>query len=365
MGPSISVIMSAYNTEAYISKAIESILRQTFTDFEFLIVDNGSADGTGTIIDSYSVQDKRITVIRNESNIAPSEALNRAMEMAVGKYLYVLDSDDWVVPDLLQTMFDRAARHNAQFVYCGFYMDYISPKKTHSFSVYPTDADYSQSEFREKAIEDVTRMILGVYWNKLVRLEYLKEKNIRFRNTKMFDYHFNMDILMDIERVSAVGKPLYHYIRARSGSYMNSNPALNQKKRDHFAHTIEVYGHWGISDRATTEKLAGYHLAQLIRCVIDTVNGDGSKEYKKKELKTIFNDQWTIFVLENRPKDLKTTVFALPLRSKSYMLCRIFGWMADCFQRFMPEAYYTLRAAVAQNAKELKLEGRTTGGYGR
>lgn len=348
MNPQISVLMCAYNTEAYVEKAIRSILDQTFSDFEFLIIDNGSSDATGKIIDRLSREDERISVIHNKENEPPSKSLNKAMRMAKGRYLYIIDSDDWAEPELLEKMYGRAISHDAQLVYTGFYMDYHIKKKTYSFVVNPDDADYTQQAFREKAIDDFTRMVLTNYWNKLYRLDDLRKREIEFRNTKIFDYHFNMDVLMDVERISSIRGPLYHMLRTREGSYMKSNPDLNQKKRDHFAHTMQVYEHWGISDRITTGKLAGYHLAHLIRCVIDTVNGDGSKEYKKNELKIIFNDKWTMFALENRPKGLKTTVFALLLRSGSYTLCRMFGWLAGSFERIMPGAYYTLRAAVAQ-----------------
>lgn len=351
MNPQISVLMCAYNTEGYVEKAIRSILNQTFSDFEFLVIDNGSIDRTRTIIDQLSQEDDRISVVHNDENEPPSEALNTAMQRAEGRYLYIIDSDDWAEPELLEQMYKRAEKHGAQLVYTGFYMDYCIKKKTYSFVVSPDDADYTQQAFREKAVDDFTRMVLTNYWNKLYRLDDLKQRNVQFRHTKIFDYHFNMDVMMDVERVSSIRTPLYHMLRTREGSYMKSNPNLNQKKREHFAHTMHVYKHWGISDRSTMEKLAGYHLAHLIRCVIDTVNGNGSKEYKKRELKTIFDDEWTIFALENRPKGLKTTVFALLLRSRSYMLCRMFGWLAGSFERFMPGVYYTMRAAIAQKGE--------------
>ena len=352
MNSQISVLMCAYNTEAYVEKAIRSILDQTFSDFESLIIDNGSSDGTGKIIDRLSREDDRISVIHNNENEPPSESLNKAMQKAESQYLYIIDSDDWAEPELLEKMYERASSHDAQLVYTGFYMDYHIKRKTYSFVVRSDDVDYTQREFREKAIDDFTRMVLTNYWNKLYLLDDLRKRGIQFRNTKMFDLHFNMDVIMDVDRVSSVGEPLYHMLRARSGSYMKSNPDLNQKRRDHFAHTMQVYEHWGISDRATMEKLAGYYLAHLTRNIIDTVNGNGSKEYKKNELRIFFNDKWTIFALENRPKGLKTTVFALLLGSRSYMLCKIFGWLAGSFERFMPGAYYTMRAAVAQKGRK-------------
>ena len=76
--PAISVVMPVYNTKDYVAKAIQSILDQTFSDFEFLIIDNGSTDGSGTIINQFAQKDARIRVIRNEKNVFIAEARNRA-----------------------------------------------------------------------------------------------------------------------------------------------------------------------------------------------------------------------------------------------------------------------------------------------
>ena len=82
--PAISVVMPVYNTKDYVAKAIQSILDQTFSDFEFLIIDNGSTDGSGTIIDQFAQKDARIRVIRNEKNVFIAEARNRALAQAKG-----------------------------------------------------------------------------------------------------------------------------------------------------------------------------------------------------------------------------------------------------------------------------------------
>lgn len=90
----ISVIMPVYRVEEYVGKAIESILGQTFMDFEFLIVDDGTPDRSGEICDEYAKRDSRIQVIHKENGGAPS-ARNTAIDLAQGKYVYFLDSDDW------------------------------------------------------------------------------------------------------------------------------------------------------------------------------------------------------------------------------------------------------------------------------
>lgn len=355
--PRISVIMSAYNTEQYVGKAIESILDQTYGDFEFLIVDNGSTDGTGKIIDGYAEKDKRIQAVHNNQNVEPSQALNFCLNHAKGNYLYVIDSDDWAMPELLEKMIIRAERHNAQMVYTGFFMDYLVNGKEFDFRVCPSDTDYTQQEFREKAVDDLTRMILSVYWNKLFRMDYLLAHGIQFRNTKMFDHHFNMDVLMDVERVSSIDEPLYHYIRARQGSYMSNNPHLNQKKRELFEHTMAVYQHWNISDQETMGKLAEHHLGDLVRCVTETETSQNTKEYKRQELQTIFDDRWTQFAIDNCPKGTKARLFCTLFKSRNVALCKAVGWGIHAMEAWAPGVYYRLRTLVAQ--KGATMEGNT------
>ncbi len=106
--PTISVIMSVYNGELYLAEAIESILHQTFTDFEFIIIDDGSTDKTKEIISSFS--DRRIKVIENKKNIGLSTSLNKGASIARGKYLARMDADDISLPERLaiQTEFLEA-----------------------------------------------------------------------------------------------------------------------------------------------------------------------------------------------------------------------------------------------------------------
>ena len=118
----ISIIMPVYNVEQYVGKAIESILNQTFTDYELLIVDDGTKDKSGEICDEYAAKDARIQVIHKENGGAPS-ARNTAIDIARGTYVYFMDSDDWAEKTMLQDMYDMAEQHNAQLVVCGYYID--------------------------------------------------------------------------------------------------------------------------------------------------------------------------------------------------------------------------------------------------
>jgi len=97
--PKVSVLMAVYNCERYLPQAIDSILNQTYSNFEFLIVNDGSTDNTGDILARYADRDQRIIVIRNEANVGLTQSLNRGLEIAQGKYIARMDADDVSLPE--------------------------------------------------------------------------------------------------------------------------------------------------------------------------------------------------------------------------------------------------------------------------
>ncbi|MEO8769675.1 MAG: glycosyltransferase family 2 protein [Ferruginibacter sp.] len=103
-GPLVSVLMTCYNREAYIANAIESVLNSTFTDFELIIVDDGSKDNSVAILRSYEQKDKRVKVYQNEVNLGDYPNRNKAASYANGKYIKYVDADDYLYPHGLEQM---------------------------------------------------------------------------------------------------------------------------------------------------------------------------------------------------------------------------------------------------------------------
>lgn len=103
--PKISLIMSVYNGEAYLEEAIESVLNQTFRDFELIIINDCSTDGTSEILDSFADRDNRVKVYTNEVNLKLPSSLNKAITFAQGKYIARMDADDICLPDRLQKQY--------------------------------------------------------------------------------------------------------------------------------------------------------------------------------------------------------------------------------------------------------------------
>ena len=125
MIPQVSVIMSVYNGERYLSEAIESILQQSFVDWELVIINDCSTDGSLAIIQKYLLRDQRVKLINNEQNLGLTKSLNIGIKDSTGKYIARLDADDSCSPDRLQKQYDFMEAHPEVAICgsCGNYLD--------------------------------------------------------------------------------------------------------------------------------------------------------------------------------------------------------------------------------------------------
>ena len=120
MQPAVSIIVPVYNAETTLRHCVDSILSQEFTDFELLLVDDGSQDSSGSICEEYAGRDARVRVIHQE-NSGVSAARNNALDRARGEYLQFLDSDDWITPDATRLLVRTAREHQCDLVIADFY----------------------------------------------------------------------------------------------------------------------------------------------------------------------------------------------------------------------------------------------------
>ena len=120
MNPMVSIIVPVYNAEKTLRRCVDSILNQEYEDFELLLVDDGSSDASREICDGYAAADRRVAVIHKE-NSGVSDARNKGIDMAEGKYLQFVDSDDWIARDATKQFVRAAARDEADMVIADFY----------------------------------------------------------------------------------------------------------------------------------------------------------------------------------------------------------------------------------------------------
>lgn len=277
--------MPVYKVEEYVGKAIESIQAQTFTDWEFLIVDDGTPDKSGAICDAYAEKDSRIQVFHKENGGAPS-ARNLAIEKAQGEYMYFMDSDDWAEPAMLEDMYALAQRDQAQLVVAGYYIDtYYSDTEKFVQEQYAADAVYSTAKrFRTNAHTLFDKNLLYTPWNKLYSAQYIKKNNLYFPQTFWDDFPFNLSVVRDIERVTVTAKKYYHFIRKRAESETAKYRSdMYDKREEENRWMEELYAYWGVDTPETREFLARRYIERIIGCIENVTNRSCTLTAKEKK----------------------------------------------------------------------------------
>ena len=290
----VSIIMPVYKVEEYVGKAIESIQAQTMTDWEFLIVDDGTPDRSGEICDQYAAKDDRIKVIHKENGGAPS-ARNMAIEMAKGEYFYFLDSDDWAEPTMLEDMYNLAKRDNAQLVVAGFYIDtFIGNGQFMTDNYVVEDAVYPDKEsFRKNAYKLFDRNLLYTPWNKLFEAKYVMENELRFPTTFWDDCPFNVSVVRNVERVTVTSKQYYHFLRARTESETAAyRSGMYEKREEEHGWMMNLYKEWHVNNPESKEMIARRYMERFVGCVENITNPkcELTKKEKKQEIKKMLQN---------------------------------------------------------------------------
>lgn len=142
--PVVSVIMPAYNAERFVEEAIRSVMAQTVTDWELLVLDDGSKDATAQIAQSLAAEDSRIRILPNEANMGVAKTRNRGFDLCRGQYVALLDSDDVWLPEKLEKQLALAEQTGADIIYCSYgIMDELGKRICDDFLVPPT-VDFDQ-----------------------------------------------------------------------------------------------------------------------------------------------------------------------------------------------------------------------------
>ncbi len=157
--PSISVITPVYNAEKYIAETIESVLAQTFKDFEFIIIDDQSKDKTRKIVEDFARKDRRIKYFINEKNLGIAGNRNRGLSLATGKYIAWQDADDISLPTRLEKQF-KFLEANPKVAICGSYLQFFDDKGDHGVRKYSADdASLRRTIFRFSPVAQPSAMI--------------------------------------------------------------------------------------------------------------------------------------------------------------------------------------------------------------
>lgn len=217
--PAISVIVPVYKAENYLAKCVDSILNQTFGDFELLLIDDGSPDRSGALCDEYAVRDSRVRVFHQE-NGGVSAARNAGMKAACGDYLAFCDADDYLEGNALERLYTALTENGADTAGCGHYYIWPDGRTQAEKGALPAGV-YGREKLRAGIVEPLLGRRLdfgnGVFNGFVVRFLYSRavicENNIAFEGAYLEDELFLMEYFLHARKLAMVDDPLYYYLQ--------------------------------------------------------------------------------------------------------------------------------------------------------
>ena len=277
MQPKISVIVPVYKAEKYLHRCIDSILAQTFTDFELILVNDGSPDNSGAICDGYAAKDNRVRVF-HKKNGGVSSARQFGLDQAQGEYIIHADSDDWVEADMFEELHKQAKEKHADMVICDYYVNYSGHQELSKQK--PSALDH------ETVLKELFISLNSSCWNKLVKRACINKYSVKFPKELSFmeDGYFNAAVLKNPIKVSYLPKAFYHYVLGTNeNSICDSFNSKGNYSVDAYNYDRMLYEKFTTllkvtSAYDTAEAFIGYNL------VIRAFNGGifSSKDFKNR-----------------------------------------------------------------------------------
>ncbi|OSY88152.1 hypothetical protein WH52_09050 [Tenacibaculum holothuriorum] len=289
----VSIIMPVYNVEKYIAKSVQSVLDQTFVDFELLVINDGTKDASIDVLKKFN--DQRIKVF-HKKNGGLSDARNYGMERAKGEYIYFMDSDDWVEPNILEVCLNKMTLYHSDFLIFGYFLDKEDTNGKVRSSVVKKHFEIEYSRERvDLKIDRNTLNLMGYAWNKFYKASFLKSNKLKFEKgvSLVEDILFNTQVYNLSKNILFIEEPLYHYIDRPTVSliktFHKNSFELKIKKANAVLNFLEL---WKIDDSQKKNIMSDLILNSVRYCAhnLFSFKNDLNLIEKYKYLKMMVND---------------------------------------------------------------------------
>lgn len=355
--PLVSVIIPAYNVEVYVEVAVRSVLDQTLRDIEVIVVDDGSRDQTGAILDRMAKEDPRLIALHVKNGGAPA-ARNLAIDRARGRYIVFVDADDECAPHMLETLHNLMERDGCELAVSGFEIvtttgygngedsgdnTYVEVKQV-------ADGTYcTAAEFHHVSPELFDNNMLYPPWNKMFLASRLNNLDIRFRDVFWDDFPFVLDYIRDVERVSVTSEPLYRFFRRRADSETaRYRDGVFEKRETENEWMRELYAHWNMAeDAAADEMMSRRYIERLVGCVANECSPKNPKGFGQKRAKVaemLASPAVRPALASARPRSTKMKLMLIPYRMGSATLCLLSGMFIEWVRGAAPTLFAKLKA---------------------
>lgn len=327
--------MPVYNTEKYLPKAIESVLKQTYRDFELLLIDDCSNDQSGLICDRYKKNDTRIQVIHLPQNVGVSNARNKGLNLACGTYIFFMDSDDFIENNLCLEVYSSLMKNKAQALLFGVVEDYYDREGNYKFSntIVPQKKFYKDaSSIRMDIIKLEEKTLYGYLWNKIYNLDYLRQYNFKFQaNPPIDDIQFNVSVFMDISTLDVLEITPYHYAKRCGNSLTHKSiPDYFQRNEERVQMIFNQYQSWDMATREVRSSLAKIYTRYIFSALERNHDPQSNMTYCKQK-------EWLTYIYQSdlycqlfpyvKFKIGAQNIMAFFLHHKMTSVCILIGFM--------------------------------------
>ena len=213
--PKVSIVVPVYNVEKYLRECVDSILKQTLREIEVILVDDGSPDKCGEIIDEYAKSDKRVIALHQE-NSGYSKAVNRGIDLARGEYIGIIESDDWIDDDMYESLYKNAKKNKTDLTKGMFYIYKSTASTGAQNTVYrnPNGVDLRfapEGAFRPTEWPRIIAFHASI-WSAIYKAEFIKKIKIpETAGASYQDFPFMTEVLCRARRMSVVKRPFVHW----------------------------------------------------------------------------------------------------------------------------------------------------------
>ena len=294
--PFFSIVMPIYGVEPYLRQAIDSVLGQTFQDFEIILVNDCSPDNSAEICRVYSDRYDNIRTVTHPENRGLSAARNTGFAEVQGRYVWFMDSDDYVDSTLLQQVYDSLQKNKADVVVFGCVEEYYDSKQqlTKTVPICPAEAYCQTAEEVHAHIVDLEMSTLyGYAWNKFYSVEHIRRHQLQYDNVVLIeDIKFNVEFFNDITGMNMLPIAPYHYAKRGTTSLTAKFvPKYYEVHYERIRLLYEQQKRWGTADERTKGVLATIFVRYIFSALSRNCDPRAGMNHKDRRrwLKEVFS----------------------------------------------------------------------------
>ncbi len=327
MNQLISVIVPVYNTAAYLDKCLNSLLAQTYPDFEIILVDDGSTDNSMEICRSFESGDTRIRVF-SKANGGLSSARNYGIAHSTGEFVVFLDSDDWFEPDMLEKLIEGANENGADVVIQGFHVDFENEGYT-TDNVFPDNKFFSGENYHEGIVYAERPGLLNSACNKLYKKSILDDSKLEFQlgAEPAEDLIFNCSYFAKASSVLCLQYAGYHYIKKDAQTLTVKYMPNYEEKLSVFHETRRaLYDSVKMPEKIKNELLANCNASYMLTAVSNIYREASPLKFKERTrvFKFIYSQKdLTRSMLSCKHKNSFIRIMKLCARTKSAFISNL------------------------------------------